>query len=82
MWLATFRPGRKDPIVTKVDAFELVFDRGGNGRRRMKLPYARPTVDGGATALSQSPEGAIASAKCVLEEQNMGRELRSKRDRA
>ena len=82
MWLATIRPGMSKPIVTKVIGDEIVFDAWGNEQCRPRQAYARPTRDGGATAMSQSPEGAIASAQSVLEAISLRREQRTKKDRA
>lgn len=82
MWLATIRPGMTKPIVTEVDGVEIVFDHTGTAQRRPKQPYARKIIGGGATALSQTPGGAIASARCVLNQTEIERELLGKRDRA
>jgi hypothetical protein len=82
MWLATIRAGMTDPILTKVIGDELVFDQWGNAQRRPRQPFARKLKGGGACALSQTPAGAIASAKCVMSQTDLERDLLSKRDRS
>ena len=83
MWLATIRPGMTEPIVTEVDGVEVVFDRiTGTAQRRPREAFAHKLKGGGATALSQTPAGAIASCKCVLNQTELERELLGKRDRS
>lgn len=81
MWLATIRPGMTEPIVREVPSEELIETASGHLQRRPRQPYARKIIGGGASALSQTPAGAIASCMCVLNQTDMERELLGKRDR-
>ena len=82
MFLARIASLTAKPFVTMVADYELVEAAGGRLVKRPKPQWARRTPGGGAAALSTSPEGAIASARCVLHQDSMDRELRAKRDRA
>lgn len=82
MWLATIRPGMKEPVLTEVPSEELVWDHLGTAQRRPRQPYARKILGGGSTALSQTPAGARASCLCVMGQSELERELLGKRDRS
>lgn len=64
MYLARLTPGL-DPVVTPV-ADDEGYLHSGKIVLRARKPWARKTRTG-AAALSQTPHGAIASAKAVLE---------------
>ena len=77
-------------MVVQVEDFDLeyreVLTPNGKAPRAFKV-LKRPRAwsiecGNGAAAISHSPEGAIGSAMCVLEEQDIARELMSKRERA
>lgn len=57
-----------EPIITPVVSHEWVVGLGNNVVKRPRQPWAR-AIKGGAAALSQTPHGAIASAKVVLEQE-------------
>jgi len=57
-----------EPLVAKVVDYELVMDAVGEYVRRPRQPRAWK-INGGAAAISQSPAGAIASAKNILEQE-------------
>lgn len=73
MWLARFVRGKDEPFVTEVCNFEWRTNEYGQLAKYPRQPWARRTKDG-AAALSQTEAGAIASAKCVLEQEQMRRE--------
>lgn len=70
MFLAKIIRGRKDPIITEVCNFEWRQNERGQLAKYPRQPWARLTRTG-AAALSQTPAGAVASAKCVLEQEQM-----------
>lgn len=85
MFLAKITNGTK-PIVTEVADEELVATADGRFVRRPRQGKAWKIV-GGAAAVSQTPSGAIASAKGVLEREMLkqrgdGRPCRPKYQRA
>jgi hypothetical protein len=63
MWIARIRNGVEYPPV-RMDDFVTYLD-GVRERRRPREPRAWK-FDGGAAAISQSPEGALAGARAVL----------------
>ena len=81
MFLAKILPGR-EPIVTKVTDYVISIQSSGKTVKQPREPWARKIIGGGAAALGRTQAGAIASARCVLEQDKAERELRNKRDRA
>ena len=59
-----------EPLVAKVVDYELVMDAIGEYVRRPRQPRAWK-IKGGAAAVSQSPSGAVASAKNILEQERL-----------
>lgn len=80
MYLAKILPG-KEPIVTEVTEAEGFITPSGTVGVRQRRAKAWPLRNGGAAALSQSPLGAVASARCVLMQTAEERALRTRRDR-
>lgn len=81
MYLAKLLPG-KEPIVTEVMEAEGFISASGTVAVRQRKPKAWPLPNGGAAAISQSPLGAVASARCVLVQMQEERAIRLRRDRA
>lgn len=79
MYLARITHGSK-PIVTPVDEHEHYLDATGVVRRRRRSAWSRKTKTG-AAALSQSPEGAAASAIIMLNANVHERRIREQSDR-
>lgn len=83
LYLAKIIPDRDEPFITPVDegeGFLSVTGAVGVKQRERKawlLPGGR-----GAAAISESPEGAVASARCLLDEIKHQERIRLQRDRA
>jgi hypothetical protein len=71
MYLARLIPGHA-PLVAPVVDYELVTDTNGDHRKRPRQPHAW-LIKAGAAAISQSPAGAVASAKGMLEREALKR---------